>query len=59
MMEYKRLDLERLSKRKRTIVPMEDALKDIIPIKWSEEVRDGSKKITVKNLLFVREQMFV
>lgn len=58
-MEYKRLDLERLSKRKRTIVPMEDALKDIIPIKWSEEVRDGSKKITVKNLLFVREQMFV
>ena len=59
MMEYKRLDLERLSKRKRTIVPMEDALKDIIPIKWSEEVRDGSKKITVKNPLFVREQMFV
>ena len=58
-MEYKRLDLERLSKRKRTIVPMEDALKDIIPIKWSEEVRDGSKKITVKNPLFVREQMFV
>lgn len=59
MMEYKRLDLERLSKRKRTIVPMEDALKDIIPIKWSEEVRDGSKKITVKNPLFAREQMFV
>ena len=58
-MEYKRLDLERLSKRKRTIVPMEDALKDIIPIKWSEEVRDGSKKITVKNPLFVREQTFV
>lgn len=59
MTEYKRLDLERLSKRKRTTVPMEDALKDVIPIKWSEEVRDGSKKIIITNPSTLKEQVFV
>lgn len=58
MTEYKGLDLEKLSKRRHTTVPMGEALKDVIPIEWSEEVKDGSKKITITNPLLLKEQMF-
>ena len=58
-MEYKRLDLEKLSKRRHTTIPMEKALKDVIPIEWSEDVKDGSKKIIVTNPSALKEQVFV
>ena len=39
----------RLEIRKRIVgnISTEEALKDIIPISWSEEVLNGSKKVTI------------
>lgn len=46
MVEKKRrLDFSKLSGRKLKIVSSEEALKDVIPINWSENVLSGDKKI--------------
>lgn len=44
---YKRLDKSKLKNRKKTIVSSEDALKDVIPIQWSDEVLNGTKKVSL------------
>jgi len=42
---YKALDINKLKTKKYTIVSSEDALKDVIPIQWDDDVADGKKKI--------------
>lgn len=43
---YKRLDKSKLKNRKRTIVSSEEALKNVTPIKWSNEVLNGTKTVS-------------
>jgi hypothetical protein len=47
--EYKRLDINKINSRITKIVPMEEALKDVAPIEWSDEVLSGEKKVIVTN----------
>lgn len=45
---YKALDIQALKGKKRKIVSSADALKDVTPIEWSDEVLLGKKKATIK-----------
>lgn len=44
--EYRRLDLSKL-RFSENIISTEEALKDIAPIQWSEEILSGRKKIEI------------
>ena len=44
--EYRRLDFSKLKFSEKTI-STEEALKDITPIQWSEDVLSGKKKVTI------------
>ena len=47
-MAYKRLDFTELLKNKKTkTISMEESLKDITPIQWSKEVREGKKTVVI------------
>lgn len=39
--KYRKLDRSKLKNRKRTIISSEEALKDVVPIDWSDEVLSG------------------
>lgn len=41
------LNLSKITGKKTTVISSEEALKDIIPINWSQEVVQGTKKILV------------
>lgn len=41
------LDLSKLSGKKFKFISSEEALKDITPISWSEDVLSGKKKVLV------------
>lgn len=44
----KKLDIESLRRNKKfVIVSSDEALKDVVPINWSQEVLDGTKKIVI------------
>jgi hypothetical protein len=47
--EPKRLDMNKLNSRITKIVPIEEALKDVTPIEWSDEVLSGEKKVVITN----------
>ena len=44
---YKKLDRNILQNKKRRIISSNEALKDIVPIKWSDDVIKGRKKVTI------------
>ena len=44
---YKKINKHKLNERKHRIVSTEVALKNITPIKWSNDVMIGKKKITI------------
>ena len=44
---YKKLDRNILQNKKRRIISSNEALKDIVPIKWSDDVINGRKKVTI------------
>ena len=44
--EYRRLDFSKL-KFSENIKSTEEALKDIVPIQWSEEILSGKKQVTI------------
>ena len=44
--EYRRLDFSKL-KFSENIISTEEALKDITPIQWSDEILSGRKKVTI------------
>lgn len=42
------LDLKKLEEKKSRFVSMEEALKDVIPIDWGEDVLNGKVKVVVR-----------
>ncbi len=44
----RRLDFSKISNRNTKIVSSEEALKDVKPIEWSEDVLNGKRKVTIK-----------
>lgn len=46
-MKYKKLNKEILENRNRRIISSSEALKDVIPMQWSDEVINGSKKVII------------
>jgi len=42
---YKPLDLKKLQNKEHTITSSEEALKDVIPIDWDNDVVNGKKKV--------------
>ena len=47
MKKYTALDLQILTKKKGKIVTSEEALKDVQPVEWGEDVLRGRKKVKV------------
>lgn len=45
--EYRRLDFSKLKHRMGNIISTEEALKDVTPIQWPEEVLTGKKKVII------------
>lgn len=45
---YRRLDFTKIRSRNTRIVSSEEVLKDIDPVKWSEDVISGKRKVTIK-----------
>ena len=43
---YRRLDMSKLKFSDKTM-SMEESLKDIIPIRWSDDVLNGKKKVII------------
>ena len=44
---YQRLDIEKLKGRITKPISLEEALKDIVPMEWTEEVMSGKQKIII------------
>ena len=47
VLSYTKLDLHSLGKKNVKIVSSEEALKDVIPMKWEEDTIQGRTKVTV------------
>ena len=47
---YRKLNLSKLSNRKRYVISSNEALKDVTPINWSNEVKNGNKKVNIMRL---------
>ena len=45
---YRRLDFSKISSRNTKVVSSEEALKDVTPVEWSEDILNGKRKVTVK-----------
>jgi len=43
----KKLNFETLANRMTKEIPISEALKDITPIKWSDEVMSGKKQVNI------------
>ena len=44
-----KLNMEKINSRITKIVSSEEALRDVVPIDWSDEVLSGKKKVTITN----------
>ena len=44
---YRRLDLEKLQSRFTEPISTEEALRDVVPMEWPEEVMSGKKKVII------------
>ena len=42
------LDFSKISSRNTKVVSSEEALKDVTPVEWSEDILNGKRKVTVK-----------
>lgn len=51
--EYKRLDFSKIGQRVTKSISTNEALKDVTPINWSDDVLNGRKKINIT--LFTKE----
>ncbi len=45
---HRELDIEKIAKRITKVIPLEEALKDVEPIQWSEDVLSDKKETEVK-----------
>ena len=48
---YRKLNLSKLAGRKHRVISSEEALKDIKPINWSDDVKNGIRKVCISNTL--------
>ncbi|WP_461818140.1 hypothetical protein [Faecalimonas sp.] len=53
---YRRLDFTKIRSRNTRIVSSEEVLKDIDPVKWSEDVISGKRKVTIKKKITRNKQ---
>lgn len=53
---YRRLDFTKIRSRNTRIVSSEEILKDIDPVKWSEDVISGKRKVTIKKKITRNKQ---
>lgn len=44
----RKLDMQKIVKRKHHVITSKEALKDIVPFNWSADVKNGKKKIIIK-----------
>lgn len=44
---YKKLDRSKLKSRKHTTLSMKEAISQISPMQWNEEVYNGTKKVLI------------
>lgn len=47
-LQYKRLDFNKIKNITNENISSEEALKDIVPIQWSEDILSGKKKVIIK-----------
>lgn len=47
-LQYKRLDFNKIKNITNKNISSEEALKDIVPIQWSEDILSGKKKVIIK-----------
>ena len=45
--QYKKLDMSKLKFSEHSIISTEEALKDVTPIDWPEDVLNGDKKVII------------
>ena len=45
--QYKKLNMSKLKFREHSIMSTEEALKDVTPIDWPEDVLNGDKKVII------------
>ena len=50
------LNMERINKRIKKTISMEEALKDVVPVNWSEEVLSGQQQVVVTNMQIQEEE---
>lgn len=48
---YRKLNLSKLAGRKHRVISSEEALKDITPINWSDDVKNGIRKVCINKTL--------
>ena len=44
------LNMDKLNKRIKGTISTEEAIKDVIPIKWPDEVLSGQKQVIISNI---------
>lgn len=44
------LNMEKIHKRIKKTISMEEALKDVVPMNWSDEVLSGQRQVVVTNM---------
>ena len=44
---YRKINMSKLSNRKKKTISTAEALKDITPIQWSEDVLQGTSKVQI------------
>lgn len=45
--QYKKLDMSKLKFSEHSIISTEEALKDVAPIDWPDDVLNGDKKVVI------------
>lgn len=48
--KYEGINLDILKSKKSRIISSEEALKDVVPIEWSDEVLEGKEKVVIGNI---------
>ncbi len=46
-MQYRKLDFSKIKDRIVSTISSDEALEDIVPIQWSDEVTSGEKKVVI------------
>lgn len=56
--QYKTLDISKLKFREHSIISTEEALKDVTPIDWPDDVLNGDKKVIIskEGIIFQNNQ---